>query len=237
MLIDIHVRTGFLRDESIDPLEFAKRAEALGIEGLCFCERNTLESYELLREMQPKTKVRLFTACEVESQRGRLCFFPNPEEIPPIAIWLLGEDGQPAPAAEIVEKVRSKGGVVFAAQPYKRVENSSVLGDSVFDLKGLRGVEVFENGVGSHMADLAMEASEQLGGASIAGSGPLAGPEQMGRYATMFIDTVSSEEDLVKALLAGDVWPVELGVVGGGRGGGRHRGGRSGGNGGRRGGG
>jgi hypothetical protein len=248
MLIDIHVRTGFLRDETIHVPDFIRAAEEAGLDGLVFCERNSLDAWELIQDYAADTKLKLLAGAEVESNVGRLLlFFPNPAEAPAIANWLIGPDGR-ADIDEVLEKVPAAGGIVVAAQPYRRTQDSAPMGDVVLRLHGLSAIEIFENGIGAHMGDLAMEATDRLHLPGLGGSGFVTAPEELGRFATYFLNPVETEADLVAQIQAGDMWPAEIGLRpgpderrggrggkfakgGGGRGGEGGRGGRSGGGG------
>jgi hypothetical protein len=127
----------------------------------------------------------------------------------------------PWPAREVLAKVRELGGVIVAAHPYdKTIERPS--GDFIFTLDGLSAVEGLNARRKGPANDLAIEAADHMNLPCIGSSGAHGSLDELGKAATLFRDTVSSEADLVAQLRAGTVFCVAIGVQPSGDGGREH---------------
>ncbi len=210
MLIDLHVQSRRTPGCELDPAEVLKRAEALGLDGVAFTDLHTLAPREL-HALRGGTKLAVLVGATLETDHGHyLCFFPDPAKAPAPA-ELLGapEPGKLPPAREVVEKVRSRGGVAIAAYPYDRTLPKPA-GDFLFTLKGLAAVEGWCGRQRANVNELAIEAADHLGVPCVAGSGARR-YEELGTAATLFKEPVRTEAELVAALKAGAVWAVAIG--------------------------
>jgi len=120
-----------------------------------------------------------------------------------------GTEARPTPEA-VIEHVKLIGGAVIAAHPYCRDDEQS-MGDNIFSIKGLSGIES-ENAVrGKLTNELAAEAAFSMSLPCCGGSDAKRTPDQIGSAATLFKSAIHDEAELVAALLSGEFWPVKIG--------------------------
>lgn len=213
MLLDLHVHTKLTPGCNLDPALSLEKAEALGLDGICFTDRNTWKAAAIARELRPNTDLAVLAGAEIVTDHGHyLCFVPDPERTPePEELFgpLAGEERWPA--RRVVEKIGAVGGVVVAAHPYDRhVEKPS--GDFVLTLRGLAAIEGICGTRRSNVNELAIEAADHLGLPCIGGSAAFDTYDQIGTAATLLRDAIRSEAELVAALRDGAVWAVQIGT-------------------------
>ncbi|MBL9038639.1 MAG: hypothetical protein JNG84_09015, partial [Archangium sp.] len=80
-------------------------------------------------------------------------------------------------------------------------------------LKLLSGVEVYNPKVRPGANELALEAAQALKLPGVAGSDAKASVDELGFAATWFHTPVATQSELVKALLAGEMSPVQMGEL------------------------
>ena len=247
MIIDMHCHSRFTRGCDLDPKLLLKRAAALGLDGICFTELNSIDGAAELHELGRSAPVKVFVGMELATDRGHyLCYFPDPEAIPdPVQMW--GSNHEKAwPVRETLDKVAKLGGVIVAAHPYDR-DTPPASGDFIYGLKeSLAAVEGYNARRKPHVNNLAAEAADSIHLPSVSGSDTRNDVSELGKAATLFKTAVSNEKELCAALKAGQFWPVIFGGLppglangleavttqsgqrggqGGGRGGGRGGGG------------
>lgn len=211
MLIDLHVHTDRTPGCTLDPALAVAKAEALGLDGICFTDRDSLARAANLHTLRNGAKVRVLVGMEVDTDHGRfLCFFPQPEMVDVPAI-LGGEAANCRPAREVVERTLAAGGAVVAAHPYDR-NLEKPMGDFVFTLRNLNAVEAFTGTRGANVNELAVEAADHLSAPCVGGSGAMTSYDEIGTAATLFKEEIHDETDLVRALRAGTVWAVAVGT-------------------------
>ncbi|HUL59339.1 MAG TPA: PHP domain-containing protein [Anaeromyxobacteraceae bacterium] len=210
MLIDLHVHSHHTRGCTLAPRDAVRRAREAGLDGIAFTDWNTLEGLAEVREAGRAEGLLALVGVEVVTDRGHyLCFFPEPEKVPPPA-QLFGS-GPPWPVREVLARVHALGGAAVAAHPYdKTVERPG--GDVIFTLDGLSAVEGLNARRRGPANDLAVEAADHMSLPCTGGSGAHA-LEDIGHAATLFRDPVASEADLVAQLKAGTVFCVAIGVT------------------------
>ena len=210
MLIDLHVHTHQTAGCSLPPRDAVRRAREAGLDGIAFTDWNTLEGLAEIRAAGRDEGFLALCGMELTTDRGHyLCFFPEPEKLPPPA-QIFGSS-LPWAARDALAKVRELGGVAIAAHPYdKTVDRPS--GDFIFTLEGLSAVEGLNTRRSGPANDLAVEAADHLSLPCTGGSGAHAA-EEIGRAATLFRDPVASEADLVAQIRAGTIYCVAIGVT------------------------
>jgi len=212
MLVDLHVHSSKTPGCSLDPSLAIEKAEAVGLDGICFTDRNGFPLAAELPRLREQTDLAVFVGAEIATDHGYyLVFFPDPAHAPDLR-QLFGPPavGDLWSARTVVEKVREAGGVVVAAHPYDRnLERPS--GDYIFTLRGLSAVEALTGTRRSNVNELAIEAADHLSLPCVGGSAALEGYDQIGTAATLFRDEVRSEAGLVEALRGGAVWAVQIG--------------------------
>lgn len=210
MLLDLHVHSRFTPGCPLEPAEAVRRAEELGLDGICFTDRDTFGVAKELASLRANTKLTVLVGTELVTDHGHyLAFFPQPAELEEPA-KLFGKAGGGLPSArEVVEKVRSLGGIAVAAHPYDRdVERPA--GDFIFTLRGLSAVEGFCGTRRNNVNELAIEAADHLSLPCVGGSGAM-NAEGLGTAATLLRDPVRTEAELIDAIKGGAVWAVAIG--------------------------
>lgn len=212
MLIDLHVHSRRTPGCPLDPAEVIRRAESLGLDGVCFTDTNTLAGAAELHALRSSTRLKVLVGVEVVTDHGHyLCFFPDPVATPePVALFGPPEGG-PWSVREVIEKVRARGGAIVAAHPYDR-EVEKPAGDFLFTLRGLHAVEGLCGRKRVNVNELAIEAADHLALPCVGGSAAARGLDELGTAATLFRDPIEDEAGLVAALRAGAVWAVAIGT-------------------------
>ncbi|HEY0840727.1 MAG TPA: PHP-associated domain-containing protein [Vulgatibacter sp.] len=212
MLIDLHVHTDRTPGCTLEPALAVAKAEELGLDGLCFTDRDSLERAANLHTLRNAAKVRVLVGMEVETDHGRfLCFFPQPELVDVASILGPEAPATSRPARGVVERTLAAGGAVVAAHPYDR-QLEKPMGDFVFTLRNLSAVEAFTGTRGANVNELAIEAADHLSAPCVGGSGAMTSYDQIGTAATLFKEEVHDEADLVRELRKGAVWAVSVGT-------------------------
>ena len=154
--------------------------------------------------------VKAFAGVELHTDRGLLICIP-----PTIDAFLLEETWREytdltRPSADlVVELVEAMGGAVIAARPYD-LDIAANMGDLIFTIRGLHGVEVLNSRVGELQNDFALEASHSIGVNTFGGSDD---PASIGDFATLFSGDIADQAALVAAIRSGECWAVQLGDV------------------------
>jgi len=207
MLVDLHVHSSFSFGCPLDPEQAVARAEAVGLDGVCFTDVGAFRGLETYEKLAQTSKIAVFAGLEVATDHGRyLAFFAEPRA------HLDLRFGPDLPSARrVVEQVRDRGGVVVAAHPYDRsVERPA--GDFVFTLRGLSAVEGYAGTRKSNVNELAIEAADHLSLPCVGGSAAEKEYEEIGTAATLFKEPVRNEAELVEAIRGGAVWAVAIGT-------------------------
>lgn len=219
MLIDLHVHSQHSPGCGISAEEAIAKAAELGLDGICFTDRDTVASLRSLSTWRAsETPIPVFAGVEASTDHGRLlCFFPDPEKVPD---WKEvaaeagggagGEAGVPPSTRELIRVVRRLGGATVAAHPYERSIDRP-MGDYLFTLDGLSAVEGFVGKLPPMVNELAIEAADRLGLPCVGGSGAFDSIDEIGTAATLFRDVIGSDAELVEALLHGKVWAAAIG--------------------------
>lgn len=213
MLIDLHVHSYLSRGCNLDPKAVLARAEAHGLDGVAFTESNTQDGCDELIDLAVKSKVKVFVGLELATDRGQyLCFFPDPMKAPePVQMWGSNQE-KPWNAEECLAKLKSLGAAIVAARPFDRDVGHPAM-DYVKTLKVLSGVEVYNPRVRAGANEMALEAAQLLKVPGTGGSDARDSLDELGYAATLFKKPIASQTELVKAILAGEMWPVQMGEL------------------------
>ena len=215
MLIDIHVQTRATVADGHDPARIIDAAKKAGLSGVAFVERLQSSHSKALLEAGEQGDFPVFIGVEIPTTMGRyLCFAPELDPFMSREEWrqLMAVGLQP-PAERVIELFESIGGAVLAGQPYAR-ENGIRLGDNLVYIDGLHGVEALTPAAERADCRLAIEAGVRLGLPLAGGSGLSSSLNDLGKAATLFVDVVSTQAELVEALRNGNFWAVEMGSSG-----------------------
>jgi predicted metal-dependent phosphoesterase TrpH len=210
---DIHIhskysglaRLWFLRfPESVnEPEDIVKRAKAVGLDTVCVTDHNTIRGGTLAKKFaKDYDGVSVVVGEEISSQEGEI-----------IGLFLNEDIPSGLSAAEVVDHIRSQGGLVVAPHPFSM--HVPALGFEV-DKLDIDGLEVFNAGhVDGYANNRAMEHSLSGKWARLAGSDS----HSLATLGCAFTEFEGSgEEDLRKAIIKKSTVPhgspmsVESGV-------------------------
>lgn len=214
MLIDLHVHSYLSMGCTLDPNKVLERAATHGLDGIAFTETNTQDGCDELIDLAKKAKVKVFVGLELNTDKGQyLCFFPDPLKAPePVQMWGSNRE-KPWSAVEALPKLKALGAAIVAARPYDR-DYENCAGDFILTAGSLSAVESYNARVRPSANDLAAEAADTLKLPGVGGSDAKASLDDLGRGATFFKKPVSSQAELVSALLAQTgFWAAPMGEL------------------------
>lgn len=196
MLIDLHNHTLPLSiDSGLRPDILTDRARERGLDGICLTEHDRLWPADDLDRMRDRTGFLILTGCEVTTQIGHV-----------IAIGLR----EVRPAFHRLETLREAadrdGAILIAAHPLR--DGQRIAGHP--DLLPLfEAIEAFNGTESAGHNRLTAHLAADLGRAAVGGSDAHS-EHEVGIGATEFLDPIASEADLIAAIRAGRVRPVDL---------------------------
>jgi hypothetical protein len=164
---------------------------------------------EEVKKLSEELAFPIFIGVDIDASDGRALGVPRDPSDERFVNQCWAEDGDDFQLRDVVDAFKELGGVVLAAHPYLD-DGGPALGDRVFRVKGLAGIQV-ACGVKADMSnDLALEAANSMALPTAGGSDT--GPEgqRLGSYATMFAQEITSQDELVDALAEGLFWAVEI---------------------------
>ncbi len=187
MIIDTHLheRT-FSGDSRMNLLQIVAEAKRKGLDGICITDHDQMGLVQYAERVSGDENFPIFVGVEYLSCEGDIVAF--------------GIDKLPAPhmmAQDFIDYATAQGGVCISAHPYRA--NSRGLGDLLFTLKGMTGVEVLNGSttpLENRMAlDTCIKAGLKQFGASDAHT-----TVQVGLYATEIPGSFSTVPELVEAI-------------------------------------
>jgi len=204
MLIDTHVHTNRYSSCSIlDPIDMVHKASNLRLSGIVIVEHYHIWSREEIEELKRKTNSELLIlrGQEVASSIGHLLIYGYYDELQ-----------ENLSVEEILHRVHNEGGIVLMAHPFR---NGNGLDEPLESLKNrfasVDGIEVFNANQNRDENEYARKVWEALGIVGIGGSDAHS-VEKVGKYATIFENTIKDESDLVAEIKAGRCKPVKYGA-------------------------
>ena len=211
MIIDIHTHTYPTSDDStLTPEELIGKAKRIGLDGVCITDHDRFWDPEDILDLSRKHDYLVLPGCEVTTEEGHILVYGLRE-------YIFGMHK----AAYVKELVDEAGGAMVVAHPYRRFYRKQAHTDEeayqemltracrnkVFGF--IDAVEIF-NGRGSDAenqfaGDIAARFGLNATGASDAHS-----LEQVGTYATRFMQPVRCLDDFIAELRAGRFSPFSL---------------------------
>ncbi|MFT5357642.1 MAG: hypothetical protein ACI9KE_004879 [Polyangiales bacterium] len=245
MLIDLHVHSNYSEGFESTLADIAEKCRERGISGALLAECDTVPDPEEVARLSKELNFKFFIGVDIDGADGRLIAVPSDPSDERFRSQSWRGDDDDTSVRDVIDVMEAIDGAVIATHPYLD-DGGPFLGDKIYKVEGLAAVEVI-CGVSEHLSnDLALEAAVAKGLGTVGGSDT--GPEgqRLGRFATVFAQDISTQEELVEALNAGLCWAAEIkdpgerprsqrrrrggGGGGGGRGHGGGGGGRSNGN-------
>ena len=175
---------------------------AAGLDGACLVGVDAAPPMDRVTAMAGGLAI--FFGVEISLARGRLVWIPSDPAM------LRGELPIGRPMEEVISFFKEKGGVMFAAHPYDRSDGQTFM-DSIYDLDDISGIEVANAGRDPWRNNMAQEAASQLRLKGFGGTGRREpGPGEIGAAATLILEDVTSQAELVRQLGVDDCWALEF---------------------------
>ncbi|TNE51519.1 MAG: PHP domain-containing protein [Deltaproteobacteria bacterium] len=211
MLIDLHVQSHYSRKGKLDPDDIVRRAKDIGLNGICLTEDQPIDKHDELQALAKDHDFPVFVGRTVFTEKGHLLFIPrDTEHVTKHGVFPHNvDDDTPLAYDKVAERAQELGGVLVAAHPYK-LQINHPMGDRLFDMEGLTAIEVRNGSCKSLVNDFALEATFHLKLPGVAGSQTCESLNELGTAASLFCQELESQEDLVDAIQAGQVWPAQL---------------------------
>jgi hypothetical protein len=192
MLIDLHAHEELFSSCGAMSLEEAvAAARAYGLHGICITNHGNMEIKNTAKRFLRDCNFPVFIGVEMSTKEGDM-----------VAFGLNSLPARTPTAQEFVDFVNAQNGFCFAAHPYRHSSISRNLGDTIFTLRGLHGVEVANGANMKQDDDKALRACERLGLIPVGGSDAHF-TEDVGRCATWFPKPVATIDELVEVLKSG----------------------------------
>lgn len=209
MLIDFFTYTNASEGGLLSASELIEAAAACSLDGICIIDHEYSAHAKELLAAAESSKVFVGLGVEIEVEGGLLVCFPCH-----VDGFLMNEDwrelttfGTPS-AQEVIDFMNARDGAVVARNVFQR--DALALGDAVFALRGLAGIDTLNPNRRRIENELALEAATSMGIAAVAGSGALKSSKELGKTATLMGDEITTQEQLVATLQAAEVWPTSL---------------------------
>ena len=187
MIIDTHMheRT-FSGDSNMNLLEMVYEAKTKGLDGICITDHDAIGLTEYAKRIAAEHDFAIFVGVEYLSCEGDIVAF--------------GIDKLPPPhleAQKFIDYVNARGGICIAAHPYRG--NSRGLGDELYRVKNLTGIEVL-NGSSTPEENLKAAQTCQKLGLKPFGASDAHTTAHIGRYATKVEGNFSTVPEMIEAI-------------------------------------
>ncbi|MEW6732123.1 MAG: CehA/McbA family metallohydrolase [Acidobacteriota bacterium] len=195
MIIDLHVHTVDSRDSLIPLEDLIEQALSIGLDAVCLMEHNRLSEDDTAELFANNTMLKIFRGVEVSSDLGHMLVYGiTPQQ------WQLFEGKAQIYAQELVDSVRSWGGVCIPAHPFRF--NSPSIGDKISSLVGVFAIEGYngKTDINENLQAGEVAARLQL---KVTGGSDAHMLGQVGKCVTIFDEPIESIEELVTQLKAG----------------------------------
>lgn len=110
MKLDIHLHSTH-SDGFASVRQVAERIKKLGIDGFALTDHDTVEGIEEAKKVAEELDLEFIPGVEVSAHEGHILAYGVEENI------------KKAPAAEVIDEIRDRGGIAVAAHPYDPLRN------------------------------------------------------------------------------------------------------------------
>ncbi len=195
MILDTHLHISEYSPDSFMPVRDAvARAKAMGLDGLCITDHDTLGVMAEIDSLRRECHFPLFVGVEILTTGGDFVVF-GLDQVPERMLT----------PQELMELVDSKDAVATAAHPFR--DNGRGAGDLIRQLPTLAGVECF-NGSTKPEANLqALKMARELGKSTL-GASDAHWDNRIGLFVTSFPGFLRDERDLIGAIRKGGCSPL-----------------------------
>jgi predicted metal-dependent phosphoesterase TrpH len=196
MIIDLHIHTIYSQDSLIAPEDLIEQAISVGLDAVCVMEHNSFQASETAEEFAVGTGLKVFRGVEVTTDLGDLLVYGVNQ-----AQWQEFENKTNLPAQEIVDYVRSCGGVCIPAHPFRF--KAASIGDKLETLIGIFAIEGYNAKSDIEENRMAWEKAEKLN-LKLTGGSDAHVVGQIGKCVTEFPSNIENMSELVEALKSGN---------------------------------
>ena len=196
MWIDCHCHTKYSYDNWLEPLNLVRRAKALGLDAVVVTEHYSYEASEPVEAIARDEGLLLLRGVEIATDMGHLLAYGVGDDS-----WNRWGRDTWLPMREVIERVRSLGGICVPAHPFREIGACSLM-ERLLDLGGIAAVETHNGGNSDSDNGLAVDACLNLALPSLGGS-DCHKVSAVGRCATEFLQPVSDMPSFIAAVSAG----------------------------------
>ena len=205
LVIDLHVHTSEASPCSSAPLgDLVTEARRIGLNGICLTDHNHVWDPERVAALRQRHDFLILRGNEITTDQGDMLVFGFDEDIKGITRL-----------DELRRKVLKTGGFIIAAHPFRGFLTFGIGELGLTPEKAMErplfqhvdAVEVLNSKVADRENGFSSQVAAGLGLPGTGGSDAHE-VEEVGVYATRFTDTITNEEDLVKALKGGSYSPI-----------------------------
>jgi len=193
MKIDLHIHSDISScgHQSLD--EIIAAAAKRNIDGVCITDHDTMEALNQVKEGLQGNGIYLFVGMEYTTTEGDFLIFGDFEEIP-----------LNMPARDLVVYVEDNGGALVAAHPFRK--KRSVAEYLILDAH----VKIVEsvNGRNSDFENQFFHFWAQHRNLAFSGGSDAHTSDEIGKVVTEFSNQITSREELIKELKAGNCQPL-----------------------------
>ncbi len=195
MLVDIHLHTSdFSACSQIIFEEAVQKAKHMGLDGICVTDHESRGWAGVAEQMAQRYDILIIVGVEILTYEGDILVY-GVKELPQHKMH----------AQDLIDYVAARKGAAVAAHPFR--DNGRGLGKTLAEMVGLTGIEVYNGNTTIEHNNQAYFLAQQLG-LPLFGGSDAHRLSQVGCYATLFEEAVSSEEDLVREMSSGSAKPV-----------------------------
>jgi predicted metal-dependent phosphoesterase TrpH len=189
MRADLHIHTHHSGDNHQKLEEIFREVQLQGIGGVAICDHNTIQGSQEAARLAPQGII-VLQGIEVTSDDGHILALNVREDVP------RGKS-----AAETIDIIHAQGGIAVAAHPFRLW---SGLGRKVIEANSFDAIEVMNGRNTRHGNQKSMSLATKLDKPFTGGSDAHK-PESIGEAYTIFPDSVTSAEGMIKAIMSKDV--------------------------------
>lgn len=195
MFIDTHIHESkYSLDSHVSLREIVDQARSMGLDGVCITDHDDNQIKDEARKMSQELGYLIIPGIEILTLEGDIVVF-GVDDLP----------NEQLHAIELLDYIHSNGGVGISAHPFRN--NNRGLGEHIRLVEKLSGVEGFNGSTDLESNLKACRLAQELG-IPLFGASDAHLQNRVGKFATYFEETISSEEDFIQAIKAGAVRPA-----------------------------
>lgn len=197
MLMDMHIHEKTYSDDSVMGLrDIIRQGRRMGLDGICITDHESIGLVEKAAQVSLEMNFPVFVGAEILTFEGDLLIF-GVDHLPGFMMH----------AQELIDWTNRRGGVAISAHPYR--QNGRGIGDKLFSLKGLAGIEGLNGSTPAYLNKKGQETATAMN-IPVFGSSDAHRLHKVGVYATEFQGRVRDMKDLLEGIKSGQVSPMEF---------------------------